>query len=307
MASALTCEKFELQGWQSNKEYSKVLRLRNDGVSSLKFIYYIVGSYFQTEYTGSCFLPPGLQFKIHISFKSSEKVDIIEKLVIKTVEGLNKEVELRAIIFDSEIDILEQEMKLGRILCFEEQYLVAKIFNKGLKSLSCTLKIDAILKEFELLAGLNEVVFQRTINSPGTFMEELELNCAANKYIIKVTGYAELPRLKINVMDFRKSSPTIDNFFKIEIENLSFKTLECNYFANCPNCKINVSEALVFRSNTPTTISIPYTPLYFNSEYECEILFKFNDYVIFSSIHILKSAKALVSCVSENIVVFVHH
>ena len=301
MASFLSVDNFELKDWQANKEYKRTLMVRNDGSSSLKFIYYINGSNFKTKYTGVCFLAAGLHFKIDVIFQSQEKHDICEKLVIKTISGINKEVELKASIKNKQIEILEQEIMIGRVLCFEEQLLSFKLFNIKPEQVQCNLTLNGVKKEFKIEPGLNDIVFTNRVLTPGLFAQDLQVQCVDDAYSIKISGFAELPQLRYKLIDSPSPSPTMENNFYLEVENISFKKYEFEYTVTSKTCDLKIKKKQIVRPNTPVVLCIPYRPKYFNFDCSLEFSFQFGTYRILKAEFPLQSLSAYISCVSEKL------
>eukprot|EP00835_Amoeboradix_gromovi_P004693 NODE_382_length_9640_cov_0.243476.p1 type:complete len:1029 gc:universal NODE_382_length_9640_cov_0.243476:2469-5555(+) len=304
MASVLSIENIELKDWVEDIQYSKALKIRNDGLYSQRFIYYIVGNFFHTPYIGTCFLPPGLTQKVDISFLSKIKQDISEKLIIKTAEGSSVEVQLKATIINSKIEILDKHINLFRILCFEEVTLVFKVLNKTSEVLACSLNMNNTKKKYDLKTGLNEISFLYSVKYPGSFSEDAEIECDDDRYIIAISGYAELPQLRVKIADCPNSSPTTANYFNFEVENISCKSFLCNYTVISKESNVEILKNEVFKPSNPVKITIPFCPPYFNFKFNFEVVFYLNNFQIYKAFHENKSIKANLSCLSQDLKLF---
>ena len=274
---SLKIENLIVDEWEENTEYNRVMRFRNDGSSSLKFIYYISGKFFKTPYQGILFLPPGLQKKAVISFNSDCKTDIIEKLVIKTLEGQTKSVDLIALTEKRELEPLQSQLELGKVLCFEKQLITFQIFNKTSKEVNVTLKFKAMEMQVCLKLGMNAISFCYIFNYPGVLNDELYLTSESRSYVMKVLGFAQLPNIKVIPLVLTKSLPNSINYAQIEVVNKSFKSIECLYKVTSIGCKLEDSQVIVMRPNVPIMLTTEYTPSFFSQSFQLDFLFCLNN------------------------------
>eukprot|EP00834_Sanchytrium_tribonematis_P003217 NODE_118_length_18285_cov_1.016606.p2 type:complete len:1015 gc:universal NODE_118_length_18285_cov_1.016606:9968-6924(-) len=300
----ISASSLEIVDWNKSERYEQVLKIRNDGKSSLRFIYYVVGKFFQTsaKYHGICFLSPGLSHKINLVFSSDTKQTITETLVIKAVNGGMKEVQLKAVTQVRKFEICNPVIDLGRVLAFRDNHFTLCVFNSEPTNVDCNVISNVVKQKTIILkAGINNLNLSYNIQEAGSFSENIEIVSEGCSQIFGIKGYSVIPSLECVIVP-QIYKPKTKNMMVFKLQNSKDFDFEIQARFICKEIQLDVHTSLYINHKSSAFLEVPITPIYNNYDYFVSCMVKVNDLVIVDKVISIATAVPEIEILTEELV-----